>query len=200
MERQWAKAAVAAEWKIEHSHPPCGPLLPGVPLLPKMVPEMDGRGSPTLVRGSEEEIQRVIFSAEGDKASGPDGFTFRFFQTFWTLVKVDILQVFTKLQSGTPGLGRLNASLFTLIPKRDGASDVDEYCLICLVNVCYMIVSKVLATRMKLVSADLIEEEQTAFIPGGNLEDGYMVAQEIITALTKDKRSGVALKLYFAKA
>ncbi|KAK1282113.1 hypothetical protein QJS10_CPB22g00397 [Acorus calamus] len=70
----------------------------------------------------EEEIRHVIFSAEGDKAPGPDGFTFRFFQTFWTLVKADILQ------------------------------------------------------------------------------DGYLVAQEIIAALTKDRRSGIALKLDFAKA
>ncbi|KAK1293308.1 hypothetical protein QJS10_CPB17g00806 [Acorus calamus] len=148
----------------------------------------------------EEEIRRVIFSAEGDKASGPDRFTFRFFQTFWTLGKPDILQVFTELQSGRPGLGRLNASLFSLIPKRSGVSDVIEYRPICLVNVCYMIVSKVLATRMKKVSADLIEEAQTTFIPGKNLQDGYLVAQEIIAALTKDRRSGVALKLDFAKA
>ncbi|KAK1319585.1 hypothetical protein QJS10_CPB04g01321 [Acorus calamus] len=148
----------------------------------------------------EEEIRLVIFSAEGNKAPGPDGFTFWFFQTFWTLVKADILQVFTELQSGRPGLGRLNASLFTLIPKRSGVSDVNEYRPICLVNVCYRIVSKVLATRMKKVSADLIEEAQTAFIPGRNLQDGYLVAQEIITTLTKDRRSGVALKLEFEKA
>ncbi|KAK1282110.1 hypothetical protein QJS10_CPB22g00394 [Acorus calamus] len=100
----------------------------------------------------EEEIRHVIFSAEGDKAPGPDGFTFRFFQTFWTLVKADILQVFMELQSGRPGFGRLNASLLTLIPKVGGVG-----------------LSKVLATRMKKVSTDLIEEAQTAFIPGRNL-------------------------------
>ncbi|KAK1283408.1 hypothetical protein QJS10_CPB21g01069 [Acorus calamus] len=65
----------------------------------------------------EEDIQRAVFSAEGDKAPGPDGFTFRFFQAFWPLIKEDILAVFTELQSGRSGVGRLNTSLFTLIPK-----------------------------------------------------------------------------------
>ncbi|KAK1302357.1 hypothetical protein QJS10_CPB12g00901 [Acorus calamus] len=74
-------------------------------------------------------------------------------------VKGDVMRVFIELAAGSPGLGRLNSSLFTLIPKKEGASAVDDYRPIYLVNVCYMIVAKVLATRMKSICAGLIPNQ-----------------------------------------
>ncbi|KAK1320653.1 hypothetical protein QJS10_CPA03g01412 [Acorus calamus] len=41
---------------------------------------------------------------------------------------------------------------------------------------------------------------QSAFIPGRLLQDGFMAAQECITAVHKDKRQGILIKLDFARA
>ncbi|KAK1302387.1 hypothetical protein QJS10_CPB12g00586 [Acorus calamus] len=60
--------------------------------------------------------------------------------------------------------------------------------------------AKVLANRLKQVSAALVDESQSAFIPGRSLQEGYAITHELIAALHKDKRSGLALKLDFSRA
>ncbi|GJU26399.1 RNA-directed DNA polymerase, eukaryota, reverse transcriptase zinc-binding domain protein [Tanacetum coccineum] len=39
---------------------------------------------------SREEIKKVVWDCGGDRASGPDDFTFKFFTTFWDLLEEDI--------------------------------------------------------------------------------------------------------------
>ncbi|KAK1293300.1 hypothetical protein QJS10_CPB17g00786 [Acorus calamus] len=63
-----------------------------------------------------------------------------------------------------------------------------------------MILAKVLTNRLKKVCLHIIEENQSAFIPGRGLQEGFAISQEIIANLHKDKRSGIILKLDFAKA
>ncbi|KAK1320825.1 hypothetical protein QJS10_CPA03g01353 [Acorus calamus] len=149
---------------------------------------------------SEMEVKTAVFSIEGDKAPGPDGFGARFYQEFWSLVKEDILAMFSDFFSGDQGLGCLNATFFTLIPKKVGAVEVGDFRPISLVNGSYKLIAKVLANRLKIVIASMIEENQTAFIPGRLLQDGFMVTQERISAVHRDKRSGIVIKLDFSKA
>ncbi|GJW89550.1 RNA-directed DNA polymerase, eukaryota [Tanacetum coccineum] len=37
-----------------------------------------------------EEIKRAVWDCRGDRAPGPDGFTFKFFTTFWDLIEDDV--------------------------------------------------------------------------------------------------------------
>ncbi|KAK1298031.1 hypothetical protein QJS10_CPB14g01221 [Acorus calamus] len=46
----------------------------------------------------------------------------------------------------------------------------------------------------------MIEENQSAFIPGRVLHDGFMVVQECISAAHRDGKRGVVIKLDFSKA
>ncbi|KAK1316376.1 hypothetical protein QJS10_CPA05g01895 [Acorus calamus] len=61
-------------------------------------------------------------------------------------------------------------------------------------------ISKVLANRIREVVGYLVEPNQTAFIPGRLLQDGFLTAHEVISALHQDKQEGVAIMLDFAKA
>ncbi|KAK1286517.1 hypothetical protein QJS10_CPB20g01045 [Acorus calamus] len=151
-------------------------------------------------RFSETEIKGALFSADGDKAPGPDGFGLRFFQTHWGIVKEDVLQMFDDLYEGRQKLGCINASMIVLLPKKEGAATVGDYRPICLLNGVYMLVAKVLARRLKMVSKYLIEEHQTAFIPGRNLQEGFAITQEVVSSCFLDGRKGVLLKLDFSKA
>jgi hypothetical protein len=47
-----------------------------------------------LERAFKEEVWDVIRDLNGDKASGPDGFTMAFFQKCWDFLKTDIMVVF----------------------------------------------------------------------------------------------------------
>ncbi|KAK1309895.1 hypothetical protein QJS10_CPA08g00761 [Acorus calamus] len=98
---------------------------------------------------TEAETKAVMFKSEGDKAPSPDGFGFQFYKQFWTTLKEDLLQMFTDFQMGGKGIGCLNASLFVLIPKKEGPTTLGDYRPICLMDSSYMLVAKVLANCLK---------------------------------------------------
>ncbi|KAK1283401.1 hypothetical protein QJS10_CPB21g01193 [Acorus calamus] len=148
---------------------------------------------------SKEEVQHAVFGIEADKAPGPDGVGARFYQAFWDLVKQDVMEMFHTFFSGTQGIGCLNATFFALIPEK-GAVQVGDFRPISLINGSYKLIEKVLANRLKLVIAHMVEENQIAFILGCLLQDGFMVTQEYVSAMHRDKRQGLVIKLDFSKA
>ncbi|KAK1258442.1 hypothetical protein QJS04_geneDACA006646 [Acorus gramineus] len=148
----------------------------------------------------EIEIFQAIAKAEGDKAPGPDGFSLSFFQRYWPIVKRDVVAMCEEFYAGSQTVGCLNLSNFVLIPKKEGATRVEDFRPICLVNGAYMIVAKVMANRLKQVCGDLIEPSQAAFLPGRLLQEGFLTVQELVADLQRDKRQGLVFKLDFAKA
>ncbi|KAK1277454.1 hypothetical protein QJS04_geneDACA016871 [Acorus gramineus] len=108
--------------------------------------------------------------------------------------------MFDEFYRGSCGIGCLNSAFLALIPKKEGAQVVGDFRPISLVNGAYKMVAMVLANRLKPTSGFMIEENQSAFIPGWILHDGFMVAQELISTPHRDKQSGVVIKLDFSKA
>ncbi|GKC31895.1 hypothetical protein Tco_1039189 [Tanacetum coccineum] len=41
---------------------------------------------------SRDEIKRAVWDCGGDRAPGPDGFTFNFFTTFWDIIEKDVVR------------------------------------------------------------------------------------------------------------
>nr|GEW98038.1 hypothetical protein [Tanacetum cinerariifolium] len=41
---------------------------------------------------SNEEIKKAVWDCGGDRASSPDGFTFKFFKTFWEVIQNDVVR------------------------------------------------------------------------------------------------------------
>ena len=50
---------------------------------------------------TENEVRLAIFSMGGDKSPGPDGFLASFFQTFWDVIKKDVMDLFEEFYRGT---------------------------------------------------------------------------------------------------
>ena len=60
----------------------------------------------------------AISSMELNKAPGPDdGFPAEFYQTFWEVIKLDLMAMFRKLQTGELPLFKLNFGVITLLPR-----------------------------------------------------------------------------------
>jgi hypothetical protein len=55
----------------------------------------DDRLRPLIDPISLNEIKQAMFALPKGKASGPDGYLIKFFQTYWDIVKEDISQVIT---------------------------------------------------------------------------------------------------------
>ena len=96
---------------------------------------------------SPEEVGRAIAQMKASSASRPDGLPVAFFQRLWVQLQPVIMPMFHEFYIGTSDMSRLNFGVVTVIPKIVGATDIQNFRLITVINVLQRIVSKVCATQ-----------------------------------------------------
>jgi hypothetical protein len=94
------------------------------------------------------ELEQAVKEMKSERAPGPDGFFAIFSKEFWEMCKLDILEMLSKLHKGELDLDRLNYGVITLIPKIKGAVNIKQFRPICLLNVIFEIITKVLTMRL----------------------------------------------------
>jgi hypothetical protein len=146
---------------------------------------------------TEEEIFQALSQMERNKAPGPDGFPAEFYQTFWEVIKQDILSMFVSFQNGDLPLFHLNFGTIILLPKKENAIQIQQYRPICLLNVSFKIFTKVGTNRVTNIAESVT---QTAFMPGRHILQGVVILHESIHELHRKKLDGVLLKIGFEKA
>jgi hypothetical protein len=137
-----------------------------------------------------EEIREVVFSMKHNRAPGPDSIPVEFFQEFWDTIKNDLFNLFQDFHGGALNIERLNFGMVTLIPKVPNAIDIKAFRPICLLNVCYKIITKVLTNRLASCINKVISDFQYGFIKGKYIMDGVVSLHEIIHEVKRKKRSG----------
>lgn len=147
-----------------------------------------------------EEVEKTVQKMKPNTAPGPDGFPVGFYKEFWEQVKYPLKEMMDRPFDGERNLSRLNYGLITLIPKLKEANDIKQFRPICLLNVSYKIVTKILANRLTRVADRVINTAQTTFIPGRNILEGLVILYATIHELQRSKKEGIILKLEFVKA
>ena len=137
-----------------------------------------------------KEIREVVFSMKHNRAPGPDSIPAEFFQEFWDTIKDDLFNLFQDFHAGTLNIERLNFGVVTLIPKVPNAIDIKAFRPICLLNVCYKIITKVLTNRLASCINKVISDFQYGFIKGKYIMDGVVSLHEIIHEVKKRSRVG----------
>jgi len=94
----------------------------------------------------------------------------------------------------------LNATFIVLIPKEDQPNTPDKYRPISMCNIIYKIVSKIIASRLKLLLPLIISPEQSGYVEGWQITDGIILTHEIIHSLKQSKKPGMLLKIDLSKA
>ncbi|GKB67403.1 RNA-directed DNA polymerase, eukaryota, reverse transcriptase zinc-binding domain protein, partial [Tanacetum coccineum] len=149
---------------------------------------------------SHEEIKRAMWDCGGDRSSGPDGFSFEFFTTFWDILEPDVTHfVLEFFHSGTFPKG-CNSSFIALIPKVSNGKFVTDFRPISLIGCQSKIIGKILANRLSTMIGSCISAEQSTFIKGRNILDGPLVFNEIINWYRKCKKELMIFKVGFEKA
>jgi hypothetical protein len=89
--------------------------------IPNIVSEHDNS---QLVREiTEEEIAKAVWDMDPDKAPGPDGFSIRFYRSFWVTIKRYLKKMLNyTLQKQKLG-GATNSTFLALIPKDSNPSN-----------------------------------------------------------------------------
>jgi hypothetical protein len=67
---------------------------------------------------TEKEVKEAIFDMKHNKAPRPDGFPAKFYQTFWEIIKDDLMALFKEFYNGSLPLFHLNYGIITLLPKK----------------------------------------------------------------------------------
>lgn len=149
---------------------------------------------------SENEVKEAVWECDSDKSPGPDGFNFHFVKASWDIINYDLLKVLEEFHSNGRFIKGSNSSFITLIPKKEGASTLNDYMPISLIGCLYKIVAKVLAKRMACVMDSIISDCQSAFVGGRIILDGVVILNEIIEEANRKKMKRAILKVDFAKA
>lgn len=149
---------------------------------------------------NEKEVFEAVMQMKKNKASGPDGFPAEFFQKFWFVIKNDLMALFASFQRGELPLFHLNFGTIILLPKKENATQIQHYRLICLLNVSFKVFTEVGTNRVTQIAKRIVQPTQTAFMPGRHILEGVVILHETIFKLHKKKLDGVLFKIDFEKA
>ena len=94
----------------------------------------------------------------------------------------------------------LNSNFLTLIPKKQKAQSFDDYRPISCYKIIYIIISNVIALRIKPILSEIISEEQFGFLYNRQIHDLVSLAQEAVHNIKNEKQTAFALKLDLSKA
>lgn len=148
-----------------------------------------------------EEIRAAVFGLNADGAPGPDGFGGHFYQTFWDIIAVDVVQSVQEFFLNGSLPPNINSNMIVLIPKVSGAQTIGEFRPIALANFQFKIVTKILADRLAIITMRIISPEQRGFIRDRNISDCIILASEAVNVLDKKRFGGnVIMKVDIKKA
>ena len=122
--------------------------------IPSLV---SSKGNKSLLNPyTEEEINKVIWSMDPDKAPGPDGFLIQFYRIYWTIIKSDLVRMIKSFQHKAKVGGNTNSTFLALIPKEVKPGSFDHFRPICLCNASYKIITKLLEKKIKSLLEKII--------------------------------------------
>ncbi|GJZ84343.1 RNA-directed DNA polymerase, eukaryota, reverse transcriptase zinc-binding domain protein [Tanacetum coccineum] len=74
----------------------------------------------------------------------------------------------------------VNATLIALVPKSTTPQKVSDFRPIACCNVIYKCISKILTNRIKTALSHIVDDNQSAFIPGRAITDNILLVQELL--------------------
>jgi hypothetical protein len=116
-------------------------------------------------------LWEVLNSFAKDKSLGLGGWTVEFFIHCFDLVGDDLLALVEDSRLHGSVNKSLNVTFLTLIPKVNNPSSFRDYKPIALCNLCYKLISNIIANMLKPILSRSLLEEQLGFLKGRQILD-----------------------------
>lgn len=146
------------------------------------------------------DIKETIFNMFSNSALIADGFTRKFFQVAWDIVRT-YLCIFVRhfLISGTlPEI--FNSNFMVLIPKVEQAIRIEQFRPIMLRNFIFKVVTNIIATRLGIVTSKVLASNKFGFILGRNMHYIALTSEFVNSMEKRRTKSHIAFKVYMKKA
>ena len=175
----------------------------------RIVRFMEGIDIPTLDEPDRKACEGPITSVEcvnalktmgNNKAPSVSGFNKEFVLFFWD----DLGEIIVDYVNESFRAGKLfvnqRRGILTLLPKAGDQKQLKNKRPICLLDIVYKIIAKVLARRLSLVIKKIVEPDQTGSLKGRNIQDNVRLIQDLIYYTEMDDVPGILCALDFKAA
>ena len=139
-----------------------------------------------------DECKAALLKMNKNKAPGVSGFTPEFFIHFWDDVGSIITSYINHAYSHGFFITQRRGAV-TLVPKKGDQSELKNKRPICLLDVIYKVVAKVIASRLEVVADTLISTEQTGFMKGRYIGENLRLISDVIDYCEMDNAEGILL-------
>lgn len=128
--------------------------------LPRDLPHIFDADAANLIRAvTKEEVYCTIYDLPTGKSPGPDGFNVEFFRNFWSVIGDQLYSSIRFFFDHYVLSSSWGKTYIVLNPNKDKPKFILDFRPISLCNVCFKIISKILAKHLKLVLPSLIGRE-----------------------------------------
>ncbi|KAL0696317.1 hypothetical protein Bca4012_063497 [Brassica carinata] len=148
-----------------------------------------------------DEITKMMFRLNPNKALGPDGLASGFFKAPWSFLGPEMVQSITHFFHTSFLPTSTNSTILALVPKRPSASAISQFRPISCLNTIYKVISRLLVKMLKPLLPSFIVPNQTAFVKDRLLVENTVLAVELVHGY--HKRQGpkrITIKVDIAKA
>jgi hypothetical protein len=96
--------------------------------------------------------------------------------------------------------GGLNSTFIALVPKTNKPTTFNDLRPISVCNLCYKLISKIIANRIRPILSRSLSAKQLVFLKGGQIHDAIGTAHECLHSIKKKKHKSIIMKLDLQKA
>ena len=146
------------------------------------------------------EVLAALRTTPSGKSPGHDGIPVELWRKFKPTLAPLLARLYTAIVTANALPPRFHEGLIIVIHKSGDPTDPANYRPITLLGTDYRIYAKILARRLIPHLADIIDREQTAFIPGRRIGENVLTLQCLSELLRRQGRSAIAVFCDFRKA
>ena len=150
----------------------------------------------------DAEIHKAFRDMKPMKTPGIDGLHAVFYKSQWQTIGSSVCRFIKDVFASKGVPHAINRTLLVLIPKKENPDNLKLFRPISLCTVIYKSITKIIVNLIKPFLSKLIGLAQTSFVPGRNISDNVIIAQEIIHSMQrkKGKMRFMAIKVDLEKA